>query len=148
MALLFKNGEPARRIFEAWKTRFGHHDEGDEIYVGIARHISSEHPHHYGVVICSDKLPEGGTGQVITVPTRSLTMEATTDANLRRFLETYNKFRAFYLVPAVVSPSGEPDILSDVAILKRKLTVKEAADITDNEFEAILLPRVRSKMQP
>jgi hypothetical protein len=147
MALLFKNGNAARRIFEVWRERFGAHDEKDEIYIGIARHISEENPYHYGVIISSERSGDTSGRQVITISTRSLTMEAVTDIHLSRFLETYRKFGAYYLVPAVQTASGEPDILSDMAILKRQLSVKDAANISDNEFEAILLPRLRSKMR-
>lgn len=147
MALLFKNGEAARRIFDAWRKRFGPYDEKDEIYVGIARQISEEHPYHYGVIISSERPGDTSGRQVITVATRSLTMEALTDAHLSRFLDTYGKFRAYYLAPAVLTASGEPDILSDTAVLKRKLSVKDAANISDNELEAILLPSLRGKMQ-
>jgi hypothetical protein len=41
LALLFTDGEAARKIFERWRERFGAVDEQDEIYVAIVRGISA-----------------------------------------------------------------------------------------------------------
>ncbi len=64
-------------------------------------------------------------------------MQPDTDANLRRFLTEYEK--AGYLLMPVVIESGKPQLLSDVAILKRNLIVKSAGDVGPNDVEQCCL---------
>jgi hypothetical protein len=65
-------------------------------------------------------------------------MKAVTDTNLRRFLADYEKAGVYLLMPAVIE-SGEPQLLFDVAILKRNLVVKSARDVGANDVEQCCL---------
>ena len=79
------------------------------------------------------------TGQRFMIACRMNTMHAQSDVNLVRFLEAYNRAGNYALLPAVWKGKGEPELLSDLAILKRKLSVKAASAIGDNDIEVMAL---------
>ncbi len=141
MALLFTDADAARKIFERWRERFGRIDKQDEIYVAIVRGISADKPAHYRVLITSRLRPEVELigGQQFVVASRINTMHAESDVNLVRFLDTYGKARAYSLVPAIWKGKGEPEFLLDLAILKRKLSVKAASEVGEHDIESIAL---------
>lgn len=141
IALLFTNYDAGRKIFERWRDRFGQIDEQDDIYLAIVRDISAENPAHYRVLITSrlrteDELP--GKQQVM-VAARINTMHAESDVNLARFLEAYGRAGNFALLPAIWKGTGKPELLSDLSIMKRKLSVKAASEIGQNDIEAMAL---------
>jgi len=148
IALLFTDGDAGRKIFERWRERFGRIDEKDDIYLAIVRSISAENPAHYRVLITSRLPPENDlpTGQRFMIACRMNTMHAQSDVNLVRFLEAYNRAGNYALLPAVWKGKGEPELLTDLAILKRKLSVKVASEIGDNDIEVMAL-RVRDKAE-
>lgn len=69
---------------------------------------------------------------------RMQTMEASSDANLQRFLAAYQRAGTYLLLPAVLK-DGQPELLFEMAILKRKLVVRSAADIGKNDLEVVAL---------
>ncbi|MHB8829365.1 MAG: tetratricopeptide repeat protein [Syntrophales bacterium] len=143
VALIFENEEGARKIFQHWRERFGTHDKNDEISLSIIRHLPQQNKHHYCILITS-KHPEdknSNPNQMIVMATRSMVMEPESDVNLERFLESYHHFGAFYLLPALLNDTGTPKLLFELAILKKNLTVKLAADIGERDIEAITLRR-------
>ena len=66
-------------------------------------------------------------------------MEATSDVNVSRFLKVYDEADSYFLVPAVLRGDGEPQFLMKLAIHKRKLSVKSASEVGDNDTEAMAL---------
>jgi hypothetical protein len=148
IALLFTDADAGRKIFERWHERFGRIDKQDDIYLAIVRGISADNPAHYRVLITSrleskDELP---SGQQLIVASRINTMHAESDFNLSRFLEAYGRAGGYALLPAVWKGAGEPELLSDLAILKRKLSVKAASEIGENDIEMMALgPNRKSK---
>jgi hypothetical protein len=146
IALLFTDAETARKIFERWRERFGPIDKQDDIYLAIVRRISAENPAHYRVLITSRLPPEDEQpgGQRFMITSRMNTMHAESDVNLVRFLEAYGRARTYALLPAVWKGKGEPEFISDVAILKRKLSVKSASEIGNNDIEMFALRQKES----
>lgn len=148
IALLFTDSDAGRKIFERWHERFGRIDKQDEIYLAIVRGISADYPAHYRVLITSrlgfeDEVP---SRQQLMVPGRMNTMHAESDVNLIRFLEAYGRAGVYALLPAVWKGEGKPDLLYSLAILKRKLSVKAASEIGDNDIEMMALgPNQASK---
>ncbi|WP_404360524.1 hypothetical protein [Methylotuvimicrobium sp. KM1] len=144
VAFLFENEEGGRKIFERWRERFGTQDKNEEISLSIIRRLPEQNEHHYCVLITS-KLSETGSfkpNQVVTMASRSLTMTPDNGTNLERFLESYRHFGAFYILPALLGDSGVPELVFDLAILKRDLTVKLAANVGEHDLESIAL-RIR-----
>lgn len=140
MALMFTNEDAARKIFARWRERLGQVDRQDEIYVAIVRGISINHPAHYRVLITS-RLPhedESPTFKTIMMASRMLSMEAESDVNLSRFLSIYGGSRAYLLLPAILK-GGVPVFLPELAILKRKLSVKTASEVNEHDLEAMAL---------
>ncbi|MBF0327444.1 MAG: tetratricopeptide repeat protein [Alphaproteobacteria bacterium] len=139
VGLLFADRGAARAIFERWRERFGTADRKDEIYLSIVRDVSDANPAHYNVLITSglnpaEELKHGGA----MVLSRFNRMHPDTDTNLRRFLIDYEKAGAYILMPAVIE-GGEPQLLSDIAILKRNLVVKSARDVGPKDVEQCCL---------
>ena len=141
VAFLFENEEGGRKIFERWRERFGTQDEHEEIYLSIIRQLPKQDKHHYCVLITS-KLPETDSfkpNKVVTMASRSLVMEPDSDINLERFLESYRRLGAFYILPAVLGVSGTPEFVFDLSILKRNHTIKIAANVGGHDLEAMAL---------
>lgn len=147
LALLFTEGEAARKIFERWRERFGPVDEQNEIYVAVVRGISAKEPTHYRVMITSRVPPAlevASEGQLL-IASRIQTMQPASDANLTKFLDIYRQAGAYLLAHAVWKGDGEPEFLFDVAILKRELTVKAASEVGEHDIEAIALAPGRDR---
>jgi len=141
IALMFTDEDVARKIFERWRERFGEIDKDGDIYIAIVRGVSAEHPAHYRVLITS-RLPsedDRSGNQLLTVASRIQTMHAESDANLMRFLDAYGRSQAYLLVPAILRGGGSPQFLLELAILKRKLSVKKASEVKEHEIEIMAL---------
>lgn len=141
LALMFKNQHAATKLFERWRERFGNRDASEEIYIGIVRQYSAEHPAHYGLVVTS-RLPDDGDlgAELSTIVSRSLSMEPDNDVNLSRFLKDYGRVGAYLLMPMVFEPGqAQPTLLRNLFVLKRALHVKLAADVGPFDPENLFL---------
>lgn len=86
------------------------------------------------------------SSSLLMVSTRLKILEPETDENLRRFLEAYDREKAYLLAPAGVSPDGSPMLLHDLAILKRDLVVTSYDDIADDDdVESLARTLIRSR---
>lgn len=141
MALLFRNEAGARRIFDGWLQRFGAKDQNEEIAISIIRGVAPSHPSHYGVLIGSKgmRLDTLGGAQTVISPTRSLTMTPKTSDSLDFFRKSLEHHKAYYIVPAVWDEKGPPTIISELAIFKHEIVIRNSADVADGEFEALFL---------
>jgi hypothetical protein len=70
-----------------------------------------------------------------------MVMEPHNDVNLERFLTSYRFFGAFYLLPALLTNTGAPELFFDLAILKHDIAVKLAAEVGEHDVEALALRR-------
>jgi hypothetical protein len=138
IAFMFRDKEAAQKIFERWRDRFGDCDVNEEIHLAIIRHLPNQEPQHY-IVLVTSKRPDTNANEAkkAIVTSRSMTMEPENSANLSRFLEAYEKCGEFYLMPAVASSDGAPEILHGLAILKRHISIKEAAKVGQHDIEAM-----------
>ncbi len=139
MAFLFENAVAARKIFERWRTRFGEDDAKEEIGISIIRELPDTNVHHYCVQIASNDLLSRATTSrsPVLVATRSMTMDVPTSRNLEMFLAAYGRLGRYDLIPAV--GTSNPQLFTDLAIRKRRLSVKAAAEVTDSDIEALAL---------
>lgn len=136
MALVFTNEDAARKIFTRWQERFGKTDKQDEIYVAIIRDLFPEHPAYYRTLITSRIPDEYVQKQLVTVLGRIQTMKPQSDINLRQFLGAYQRSGSYLLAPAILRRQcSSPEILTDIAILKRALSVKTAAEVGEHDLE-------------
>jgi hypothetical protein len=142
IGLLFESAPAARAIFERWRARLGDRDTKDALFIGIVRSLPNAPSAHYRVLITSGTSgleEDHEPGRLTSIAARIQTMTPETDENVERFLQTYRPFGTYWLVPAVLGPTGRPDILTDLSIMKRHLVVKSAGDIGPHDIEAIAL---------
>jgi hypothetical protein len=145
LAFMFENVDAARKIFERWRERFGNRDTDEEIYIAIIRHLPAQGPHHYLMMVRSklpDALPRDPKRAILTV-SQSIIMTPDSDRNLQLFLDAYQEVGEFYLLPAVFG-NGVPEVIPELAILKRNISIKDAANVGERDIEAMELRR-RSK---
>ena len=150
MAFLFEDREGATKIFERWQERFGTEDEKEEISLSIIRQLPDQNEHHYCILITASFPKTGGLrpDQIVTVATRSLILEPNDDVNLERFLDSYRRVEAFYLMPAVLNDASAPEFLPNLAILKRNLAVKLADEVKEHDIEVTALRHFDRKTRP
>jgi hypothetical protein len=67
-----------------------------------------------------------------------MTMTPDTAVNLQRFLDSYQNYGGYYLLPAVMK-DGQPVPISELALIKRALAVKDASEVRENDIENIAL---------
>lgn len=138
MAFLFESADAAMKIFNDWRTRFGENDVEEDINISIIRHLPKVDPHHYCVQVSSKLLALGNdsTSPIYGV-SRSLVMTPQNSANLETFLASYRNCGYYYLVPAVGVTN--PEFFSNLSIMKRNLTVKNAEEVCENDIEFMAL---------
>lgn len=143
IAFMFRDKEAGRKIFERWRNRFGDRDADEEIHLAIIRRLPKQEPQHY-IVLVTSKRPElnGDDIEQAVVTSRSMTMLPNSTVNLDRFLEAYGKFGEFYVMPAVLA-EGRPEIMHELALLKRHISVKDAMNVGEHDVEAMAI-RARS----
>jgi len=138
LALVFKDETAATAIFQRWRDRFGDVDEGEEIFLGIVRGISSERPAHYRVLVTSRSPSENESSSAgVLVASRIHTMLAESNVNLNNFLDAYRRSNAYLLVPAIWDGQGGPNFRLELAIRKQALSVKLASEISERDLEII-----------
>jgi hypothetical protein len=74
------------------------------------------------------------------IASRSMTMTPDSATNLQQFLHAYGQFGEFYLLPAVIT-DGAPEVMQELALLKRHISVKDAASVGEHDVEAMALWR-------
>lgn len=141
----FTQPEWGQRIFSRWRERFGEEDEESAIRLSIIRHLPGHPASHYGAMISPGISTREASSNLLMVSTRLKILEPPTDENLRRFLEAYDREKAYLLVPAGVSPDGSPMLQHDLAILKRDLVVTSYDDIADDDVESLARTLIRSR---
>jgi hypothetical protein len=142
-ALHFRDRAAARRIFEHWRERFGTKDQNHEISISLIRMLPQQPASHYAVQITS-ALPEGKDWDADTLYQtvhRVKVMEPADDRNLSHFLAAHRAFGCYIIAPAVTE-SGEMEILTDLSILKRDISVVRASDIKPGDLESVALDLV------
>lgn len=142
-ALAYLNVAAARRIFERWRERFGKRDANHEISVSIIRRLPGHPLTHYAIQITSRRPDEGEWehGTLYQTVNRVQVVEPDDDANLEGFLERHRAFGCYILAPVVLS-GPEPDILEDLFIFKRDITVVDAADVGEHDVEMTALEMI------
>lgn len=139
LALIFRDRDAAKKIFERWEERLGSADKDEEIHIGIVRQFSTEHSTHYGIVVTSKISRDQGDSRIAMLTARFLTMQPSDDVNVTGFLHLYQKVGAYLLMPMVMIPGQPPEFIDGISLLKRSLHMKLAADVGPNDLENIFL---------
>ena len=141
IALAFENQDAAEKIFTRWRNRFGPHDLKDVIYIAIIKDIPSASPFHYQLLVtsCPPDDVESTTNRPTVVASRHTRVTPDSPTNLNRFLKEYQQKGVYGLAPAVFK-QGNVEPLTHLAILKRRLIVRNYDDIGPNDIEVIAVP--------
>jgi hypothetical protein len=152
LGLVLSDREAATAIFREWNKKFGRKDVNDQIRISIIRGVNAEKEHHYGVHISKsieNELRRENPGRRVYNVSRINHMEPESSENLEMFLEQFNKFGMFFLVPAVVSESASmPDLLIEHSILSRNLHVRYAHEIGQHDPDAVVIKDSDNIVQP
>ena len=139
LALMFEDREAAQKIFIRWRERFGSVDKDEAIHLAIVRGTSETEPAEYTILVTSSLPREHARDMApIAFTGRHMTMAPSTCENLDRFLAMQAKAAAYLLIPAIYS-GREAEPLIDLGILKRRLVVRNAADVGPGDIEAMAL---------
>lgn len=136
LGLHFDDREIGREIFAGWRKRFGQRDTHGDIHLAILRDLPGHPASHYAALLTAGVADDWRRRQITTLTSRIKILEPETEINLRRFLEAYDQAGCYWLVPAAGSLTN-PELMTDLAILKRNLPVKRVRDITDQDLEFI-----------
>jgi len=138
LGLIFNNAEMANAIFEEWQDRFGHEDTNDEIRISIVKGIDKANPYYYRGSISRDikSVAKNSAKHLVSV-SRMTTMTANNHDNLEYFQKEFNNFGCYLLLPSIFDSKNSPQFLTDRAILKRKLTVREAWQIGCHDLDSM-----------
>lgn len=140
IAPMFREGQPAKKIFEGWRKDIGTIDKENRLRLAIIKGISRANPHAYRLVIGPNleaaSVPQG-MKHFIGV-NRVHTMEPTAGKNLQRFLESFRRTGWYVLTHAVLA-SGDtvPTVIRDNYLLKGDLTVREAWEVGVNDMDLL-----------
>ena len=144
MALVFTNAEAASMIFRKWKKEFGDVDKNETLRVSIIRHIRKANPYSYRVVIgVNPETVFGGSGLKRAVMVSQINMmEPASDANLDRFIQSYNRHKKYYLGYAVMrNDGGFPNIDFKSFLGKQIIYIREAWEIGVNDCDGVAMSR-------
>ncbi|MGX7742768.1 hypothetical protein [Rhodopseudomonas parapalustris] len=145
MAFMFENEEAGRKIFERWRQRFGNRDESDDIYISVIRRLIDQPETHY-VVLVASRLPDRGeseSNETIVMSTRSMTMTPDSSVNLEQFLRMHRAYGMYFILPAIIR-NGKPELITELALAKRGLSIKDAASVREHDVEMLAL-RIRGQ---
>jgi hypothetical protein len=136
LMLGFEDYEAGKAIFREWRERYGAVDERDALRVSIVRGIDQDDPAAYAVMLSSELEGAELPGTMFYLSSRINRMQPKDTRNLDGFLEAYGRSGSYILAPIPFDPSTPPRITdADLTIQKRRLVVREAWTIGDNEPE-------------
>ncbi|WP_148266118.1 hypothetical protein [Pseudovibrio sp. FO-BEG1] len=152
LGLVLSDRDAATGIFKEWNKKFGRKDVDDQIRISIIRGVKAEQEHHYRVHISrsiENGLGQENPGSRIYNVSRIHNMEPESSENLEMFLEQFNKFGMFFLIPVVVSESASmPDLLIEHSILCRNLHVRYAYEIGQHDPDSVVIKDGDNIVQP
>lgn len=136
LAPMYRNEEPAREIFAIWRRDLGQKDVNDKLRVSVIRGIDRERPFAYRVMFGLNVEPASANGdeRFAIMLSRVHTMDASSPANLDRFLASFGKFGMYFLAPSILKHGTiVPREILDVRIAKAELNVRQAWEIGRND---------------
>jgi hypothetical protein len=152
LGLGFTNECAARRIFQDWRKRYGRQDRFEELRVFIIEGEMPGRPPGYSVHVGADprnvfrryqKLGLMADGDLLAITSRINRMNAPSSSNLAAFKEAYERFKAYFLAPALVDDGGTRVLkkMLDLSILKRTIYFRRASEIGNNDPDTVVLPK-------
>lgn len=142
MGFIFNNADKAKAIFKDWNETFGKEDKDETIRVSMIRGVSKKNPMWYKAVVTTNldekNLPKDRDKVIVVSRVHTLTPDTT--ENLDRFVQSFNIFGIYLIVPAIFDKTKPyPTIFTDLGIVKRSFIERRAWEIglNDLDFAAI-----------
>lgn len=144
LGILFENIEAGKKIFAAWRKKFGERDQNEEIRITIVKGIDRNNPYHYKVGIGSnikafEKERDKGSSRFFSASTRIHVMTPQSFQNLDNFKLAYDCFGSYFFAPGSMGKDGLPNVISDLALVKKEINFKEAWEIRPNSIDSVLV---------
>lgn len=138
LALVFRNGDAAGKIFAQWREELGTCDSKEQLRVTIIRGISKRRPHWYRVLIGvnPEALLSEPVAKRFAIVSRIHTMQPASGQNLDGFLSRYTKRGKYNLLHAVRHKDGIYEPIWTSIIEKHDLCVRNAWEIGMHDFDA------------
>lgn len=136
MALIFSNGNAAKRIFARWRAELGETDPADRLRLVIVRGINAKEPQWYRLVISANPDPAEKAARLHTY--RIVTAQPAQDTNLRSFLERYLRLGEFLFLPGQrQETTGPPLVFQEHALKLKPLHIRDAYEIGPDDQDII-----------
>ena len=134
--------ESGRTIFEEWQKTIGKIDSQNQIAIRIIKGIDRNHPFWYRVAVGVGNYTCRPNNEpfILSLPSRSLTMQPNSDANLKMFENELKRFRHYSLCPSYMPErSASPVTIEALTIQKGidSIVIYEACDIPPNDYLAM-----------
>lgn len=134
--------ESGRTIFEEWQKTIGKIDSQNQIAIRIIKGIDRNHPFWYRVAVGVGNYTCRPNNEpfILSLPSRSLTMQPNSDANLKMFENELKRFRHYSLCPSYMPDrSASPVTIEALTIQKGidSIVIYEACDIPPNDYLAM-----------
>jgi len=137
---MFRNSIAAKDIFTHWRNELGEYDKDERLLVTIIKGINQKKPYAYRVSIGSNPNIASQLRDIhrVVFVNRLNTMEPESNKNLKMFLDSYEVFGKYLLVPYFAKDKrySEHNILWDYGIKKCGLNVREAWEIGKNDVDS------------
>ena len=148
-SILFENIEAGRKIFSAWRKKFGDKDNEEQIRITIIRGIDRDNIHNYRAAVGSSmKKPEELEAKFTVSVSRLHTMTPQSSQNLENFISAYKVFHSYILAPGYAGEDGLPSIIFGLGIIKKEINIKEAWSIGLHDTDAVAIDALDKPIVP
>ncbi len=140
LVIFFTDKNIWRKIAEEIRLEVWENDKNEIIRLSIIKWINPENKYHYTVHICNNIEKDKRKWWLLINISRYHTMTPDNDSNIKTIEWLYKilwKYTLYFWYADITT--GENGIFWDLWIEKRKLNIKDAKDIWENDLEKIVL---------
>lgn len=144
LALIFENGEAGKKIFNLWRQSIGTIDDENYLRVSIVQGFNKKRPNDYRVLIGSNPKKNRSGPRFSSFIYRIHEMESTSPKKLNLFIEDYQDFGKYILIPATADSVGynmNPDFFPQLGIGKVDLNFRKAWKIGLNDIDGAAIKK-------
>ena len=142
MFLAFEDGEAGRKIFQNWIEKFGSIDQNEDIRISIVKGVNKLNPHWYRVQISKRiDIKDLKDGQRFVTASRFHEMNPQSSENISLIINMFAQFNHYILFPATYKLDRTVEVIQnlDLGILKKRLDIKEAWAIGENDLDSVVI---------
>lgn len=148
--IVYENIVAGKKIFDNWIKRFGKEDKDELITITIIKGVDKNNPFWYRIRISSYfDIGSCKSDSLLLSTSRINRINANSSQNLDNLINEYCVLKQFRLCPAKIMDDGkdiEPYL--DSSILKRKLNIRNAWKIGENDLDRVVFEKGDSPLIP